>query len=163
VQAQPEREAVRRLGDQIRRSITDLHEVVSAMKTGKREDVQTLVADFQAVGVDVTLRESGERKTLPTTAFRVVQEALTNAVKHAPGQPVEVELGWQGDELRVTVTNGLAGLRERVAEAGGRIEWRIDARLPVKPAAKITRSRTGLVTAALMFGILPIIFMVGIR
>jgi signal transduction histidine kinase len=65
------------------------------------------------------------------TVYRVVQEALTNARKHAVGQPVEVRLGG-GEEVRVEVTNpvgraagtpgsgtGLVGLAERVQLAGG--------------------------------------------
>ncbi|MFI5893956.1 LuxR C-terminal-related transcriptional regulator [Actinoplanes sp. NPDC051513] len=69
-------------------------------------------------------------------AYRVVQEALTNARKHAPGSPVELVMaGGPGEELRIDVSNpapaaagpvpgsglGLAGVAERVELAGGRL------------------------------------------
>lgn len=76
--------------------------------------------------------------TLSRTAFRIVQEGLTNARKHAPGQPVEVRLrGAAGGELEVEVRNrlapgdgaavssagvGLLGLRERAELAGGSLQ-----------------------------------------
>ena len=64
-------------------------------------------------------------------AYRVVQEALTNARKHAPGKPVAVTVAATAGGIRVEVTNpmvgnepgperGLAGMRERVEGLGGR-------------------------------------------
>jgi signal transduction histidine kinase len=66
------------------------------------------------------------------TAYRVVQEALTNARRHAPGSAVDVEVEYHGDALVVQVRDngpgpgggdvvghGLAGMRERVAMSGG--------------------------------------------
>ena len=102
----------------------------------------------------VVLRDavSGEvPDTLGRTAYRVVQESLTNARKHAAGSSVDIEVsGDQADGLTVSVVNtsgrpsglgggqGLAGLRERVALAGGRLTcgptpeggWRVSAWLP---------------------------------
>ena len=92
--------------------------------------------------------------TLSRNAFRVVQEALTNARKHAPSAPVRVALsGAPGEELEVEMDNpmaarsgaalpsagvGLAGLTERAVLAGGTLEhgprsdgsFRVRARLP---------------------------------
>lgn len=105
-------------------------------------DLPGLVADARAAGMRVDLRESAEGEvptTASRTAYRVVQEALTNARKHAPGSAVTVEVrGAPGSGLEVAVRNpaslqrhndalagagvGLLGLRERVALAGGRIE-----------------------------------------
>ncbi|GAB7036290.1 MULTISPECIES: sensor histidine kinase [Catenuloplanes] len=90
-------------------------------------------------------------------AYRVVQEALTNATKHAAGASVRVRLGRDGDEIAVTVRNtagsaaptvtalphggrGLTGLRERVGLAGGALRagplpdggFEVAARLPVR-------------------------------
>jgi signal transduction histidine kinase len=77
---------------------------------------------------------------LGRTAYRVVQEGLTNARKHAPGAPVRVAVRADGGTLKVEVVNlrapglaqptptgtgagiGLVGLEERVALAGGRLE-----------------------------------------
>lgn len=88
-------------------------------------------------------------------AFRTVQEALTNARKHAPGAPVTIELGHGTDTVEVTVRNpmprgrptrpltgsgsgyGLAGLAERAKLAGGLLStcedqdtWRVHLRIP---------------------------------
>jgi signal transduction histidine kinase len=92
-------------------------------------------------------------------AYRIVQEALTNARRHAPGRPAAVRVGWADGRLDLEVRNmvanghgapagppgsghGLVGMRERVAlyggtlEAGfdGRAEWVVHATLPVEPA-----------------------------
>jgi signal transduction histidine kinase len=92
-------------------------------------------------------------------AHRVVQEALTNAMKHAPGAAVEVEVDLGDEELRITVRNaavvapstiahtgsglGLAGMRERLAALDGSLAagpepdggFRLCARLPVAGVA----------------------------
>ena len=106
-------------------------------------DVETLVRDALAAGANVQLDMPD---VLPETsdavgraAYRVVQEALTNAAKHAPHAAVHVEVAADEDELAVTVANersrssagataasgsgyGLAGMRERVELAGGSLE-----------------------------------------
>lgn len=117
-------------------------------------DLPSLLEETRAVGTPV--RVTGEVGAVPgvagRTAYRVVQEALTNARKHAPGQPVRITLsGVAGTELEIAVTNplgaagapppgagrGLVGLTERVRLAGGRLdhqrsggEFRLRARLP---------------------------------
>lgn len=83
-------------------------------------------------------------------AYRAVQEALTNTVKHAYASCAQVELDWAEDELTLTVTDdgrgpartagghGLIGLRERAAACGGSAEagpgprggFRVVVRLP---------------------------------
>ncbi len=70
------------------------------------------------------------------TLRRTVQEGLTNARKHAPGEPVDIELGRDGERVELTMTNllgagrdvdrsrggvGLIGLEERARLAGGRV------------------------------------------
>ena len=118
-------------------------------------DLPTLVAESRATGTPVEL--SGEvgltevPGTTGRTAYRVVQEALTNARKHAPGQPVRIALdGAPGAKLEIEVSNplgarssipgtgtGLVGLTERVRLAGGHLdhrttasEFRVSASLP---------------------------------
>ena len=85
-------------------------------------------------------------------AFRVVQEALANARRHAPGGAVTVAVDWAGDGVGVTVGNapggpdpgpgsghGLLGMRERVQQAGGTLHvgsdqhggWTVGAHFPL--------------------------------
>lgn len=126
-------------------------------------DVEGLVAQWRGAGMDVVLREGGERGVLSLgvqrTAFRVVQEALTNAAKHATGARVRVGLCSGVDGVEVEVVNGpvvgvvrpsprsgygLRGLRERVELAGGEIDagpcpdggWRLRAILPGEGATE---------------------------
>ncbi|MFC5212942.1 sensor histidine kinase [Streptomyces coerulescens] len=89
----------------------------------------------ESAGLRVELRTSGTPRPLPqdteVAAFRVVQEALTNTVKHARAGSATVELDWAEDELTLTVTDdgqgpgsghgghGLIGIRERAAACGG--------------------------------------------
>ncbi|WP_425840378.1 histidine kinase [Microbacterium sp. PA5] len=69
-----------------------------------------LVAYWRDRGMPVELRQQGALHDLPavvsTTAYRCVQEALTNAARHAPGAPVDVEVAVAGHALRATVVNG---------------------------------------------------------
>ncbi len=106
-------------------------------------DLPELIGDARASGmaVDYTCRVAvdGPAVLLGRTAYRFVQEGLTNARKHAPDAEVRVLLdGAPGGELTITVSNrcagegrapaipgaglGLIGLRERIALAGGRVE-----------------------------------------
>jgi signal transduction histidine kinase len=96
-----------------------------------------LAARVRDTGVPVTLSIDGILDSLPAgvelTAYRVVQEALTNAVKHAAGATVAIKISGTRKELRVEVTDsggsaaavtsgsgrGLIGLRERLATCGG--------------------------------------------
>ena len=89
----------------------------------------------ESTGLRVELSGSGTPRPLPpdteVAAFRVVQEALTNTVKHARATSATVELDWTEDELTLTVTDdgqgpgsghgghGLIGIRERAAACGG--------------------------------------------
>jgi signal transduction histidine kinase len=121
-------------------------------------DVRELVASSCRAGMRVELLREETTGAVPDrvgrTAYRVVQEALTNALKHAPGAQVRVRLtGARGRGLTVEVANtapahvpvagggagqGLVGLAERVSLAGGRLEhgpadgggWRLQAWLP---------------------------------
>jgi signal transduction histidine kinase len=107
-----------------------------------RADLRELVDASVAAGVDVRLECGGDADAVPSavlrTAHRVVQEALTNVHKHAPGGQVRVDVRCDADAVTVAVTNtaatadpvlgptgsgsGLRGLRERVAIIGGTLQ-----------------------------------------
>ncbi|NYI91450.1 signal transduction histidine kinase [Amycolatopsis endophytica] len=104
-------------------------------------DVAALVGEVTAAGSEVRLTDDTGSAAAPAStgraAYRIVQECLTNARKHAPGLPVQVDLsGAPGDGLRILVRNalparpaaappgagtGLVGLAERAEIAGGRL------------------------------------------
>ena len=119
-----------------------------------------LVARTREAGLPVTLEIRGTRRPLPAGAepalYRIVQEALTNAIKHAGGATTRVELAWgeQAVELRVVdlgdggpspeltgAGHGLIGMRERMRVHGGELEagprpggagFEVVARLPLE-------------------------------
>jgi signal transduction histidine kinase len=108
-------------------------------------DLASLVEESRAIGTRIDLDDSIDPAEVPgttgRTAYRVVQEALTNARKHAPGQPVRIALGGApGTLLKIDVSNplggasaipgsgtGLVGLTERVRLAGGQLDHRLTA------------------------------------
>ena len=117
-----------------------------------------LLREFRRAGLEVLLRTDGDLSQVDgaadTIAYRIVQEALTNAHKHGAEHRAQVLIGVADDELWITITNpigqppdreqptgfhvGLVGLRERVASVRGTIEtgpyeqeWRVAARLPL--------------------------------
>ncbi len=101
------------------------------------DQLPELASRVRDTGVQVTLTLDGTFETLPAgielAAYRVVQEALTNAVKHATGAAVDIKISGTPDELRIEVTDtggasaavasgsgrGLIGLRDRLAAYGG--------------------------------------------
>jgi signal transduction histidine kinase len=97
------------------------------------ESIAALVERARASGLSVTLTADPVPGHVERTAYGIVQEALTNAARHAPGAPVTVEITSGTGSTTVTVTNpvppgtvvvegfGLAGLRERVRMAGGTV------------------------------------------
>jgi signal transduction histidine kinase len=119
--------------------------------------VGELAERVRALGSPCTLRVDGEFDTLPAevalSAYRIVQEALSNAVRHAAGAEIGVELRVGRDSVHVVVRNapggsgsvnegaghGLLGMRERAAMLGGRLVagstvdggFEVAARLPL--------------------------------
>ncbi|GGU59690.1 hypothetical protein GCM10010211_25800 [Streptomyces albospinus] len=88
--------------------------------------IPSLVESAAAAGTPVHLAESGEPRPLAPTAdhagYRVAQEGLTNAYKHAPGAPITVSLRYEPDSLVVEVANGpvpQVGAGHRAAVSGG--------------------------------------------
>ena len=121
------------------------------------EHLDRLVAQARESGLPVELRIEGEPTQLPPgvdlTAYRLVQEGLTNAIKHARASKADVVVRYGDGSVEVTVTDdgpgggdggggghGLVGMRERVTVYGGELEagprpeggYSLRARLPVQ-------------------------------
>jgi signal transduction histidine kinase len=120
------------------------------------EHVERLVEQTCEAGLPVELRVEGEATELPAgldlTAYRLVQEGLTNALKHARATRAEVVVNYGDGQIEVTVSDdgagvgngdggghGLVGMRERVSVYGGELDagpqpgggYRLRARLPL--------------------------------
>jgi signal transduction histidine kinase len=122
--------------------------------------VQSLVASAKATGLDVTLHIVGATDDLQpaaaAAAYRIVQEGITNALKHSRGSPIQVSIA-SGETVTVEVVNGAArsmpdrlassggghglqGIRDRVVSLGGNVEagpepgigWRLHAAFPAR-------------------------------
>ena len=103
-------------------------------------DVPALVSQLREAGLSVELQVEGERRELPVgielSAYRIVQEALTNALKHAGESNASVNIRYGSDSLELEIADdgtgvpapvssgghGLVGMRERVALYGGRLD-----------------------------------------
>lgn len=100
----------------------------------------TLLESFRRAGLEVTVHEEGTVTPLPPgvdlTAYRIIQEALTNVTKHAGTGSAQVRLVWNRDRVTITVADdgvgapvvpdrppgyGLIGMRERATAVGGRL------------------------------------------
>jgi signal transduction histidine kinase len=163
-------ERTRQIADLVRSSghvaLEELREVVSVLRTDDSAplgppptlvNLEALVDDSRSAGIRIDFQTLGvPRKvsgSVERTAFRVVQESLTNILKHAPGAAARIDLIWQPSRLDVSVRNGpprqapmnlpesgfgLRSLRERVSllsgefRAGATFEggWRVYASLP---------------------------------
>jgi signal transduction histidine kinase len=123
----------------------------------KLEDVDALLKPARDAGLEATLKITGEQRSLPgaldLSAYRIVQEALTNVLKHAGASRVEVTVDYQADAVALTISDngngassapsgghGLIGMRERVDLFGGDLTtgssslggFTVRATLPVK-------------------------------
>ncbi|HXN57030.1 MAG TPA: histidine kinase [Candidatus Angelobacter sp.] len=123
------------------------------------DSLDALVARVREAGLPVELRIDGERRSLPpgvdVAAYRIVQEALTNALKYAGGARTEVVLRYTPDAVDLEVVDegmiataadgigrGLVGMEERVALFGGTLDagkrpergYAVRAHLPLTPS-----------------------------
>jgi signal transduction histidine kinase len=124
--------------------------------------VASLVDRFRGTGADIELDVEGEQperipEAVQLAAFRIVQESLTNATRHAPGAAARVRLAYENDRLYVGIENnsgqerngsgrgrgvGIAGMHERATALGGTLEagpsacgFRVTAELPYRRGA----------------------------
>lgn len=144
------------------RSVLDV--LAPEERTPAEEDLVALAARAKAAGIPNVLVVSGEPWPAQSPASlavnRIVREALTNAGRHAPGEPVSLSVAWSPNEVRVTSANafvsggatggirpgrGLTGIRHRagllggtyhVSAAQGRFEVRVT--LPAPAASQTT-------------------------
>ena len=146
------------------RSVLDLlrgtDEAAPRSPTAGLDQLDRLVANAAATGLDVRVETEGAARTLPPevdlAALRITQEALTNVTRHAGASHALVRLSYEPDQLVVEVDddgqgapagdaaatpggNGIVGMRERAAALGGRLDagpgpsggFRVTARLPI--------------------------------
>jgi signal transduction histidine kinase len=155
--------------DVARATIGEIDALVRALREDERDDppapadpaaFEELWQRHRHAGVPIDAEVRGERPVLPhgvaRAGYRILQEALTNAVRHGCG-PIHLVLAFQSDAVEVTVTNGIApasggfrgdghgitGMRERAAVLGGtlvtvpgRERFRLHARLPIADPAQ---------------------------
>jgi signal transduction histidine kinase len=168
--ARPDRAgaAMETVADTARGALAELRRVLGVLRSDATlapapdlAAVDELVASVRQAGLDVEVRTEGEARPLSgvvsLAAYRVVQESLTNVLRHAAARRAEVALAYGDDALVVTVSDdgrgagaspdagagghGLAGMRERVTVLGGRLDagprdgggFAVRARLPLAP------------------------------
>jgi signal transduction histidine kinase len=153
-------QAVRDAAEELRatgcQALEELRDAVGLLRRGSGDgndgatdepavlDLTSLIEESRSVGVPITLVEEGSAvlasPVVGRTAHRVVQEALTNVRKHAPGAKVEINARYRADGVRLTIRNsaatrsvdtrltaagsgtGLTGLRQRVDLVKGTLE-----------------------------------------
>jgi signal transduction histidine kinase len=122
------------------------------------DQLEVLVEEVRRAGIPVELRVEGERRRLPQgvelSAYRVVQESLTNVLKHARATSAQVTVDFGASQLGLEIQDdgdgggdgasgghGVAGMRERVQLYGGELRagrgergFRVSAHIPLRPA-----------------------------
>jgi signal transduction histidine kinase len=156
------RQPIRAIDKAARAALADLRRVLGVLQADGPYEPQpglarldSLIDQVRATGLEVALEVEGALKPLPATvdlsAFRIIQEALTNTIKHADARHARVSVRYgtdlrlqirddgRGDELGSRSGNGLTGMRERAAMLGGRVEahspttggYLVTARIPL--------------------------------
>jgi signal transduction histidine kinase len=142
-----EGQALRNVEAAGRTALTEMRRMLGALREGDDlleltpgpglDDLESLATDVRAAGLDVRLHVQGDPVELPRSldlsAYRIVQEGLTNALKHSGGRRAEVTVDYEADRLRLEVRDdgpggwsqgdglghGLIGIGERVKAYGG--------------------------------------------
>ena len=145
-----EREALVSVEQIGRQALTEMRRMLGVMRTGEEQPaalapqpglqhLDRLIAQVEEAGLPVTLHIEGERPDLSPgvdlSAYRIVQEGLTNALKHAKGAHADVVIRYIDGLVQLEITDdgigtpngtpgghGLVGMRERVAVYGGTLE-----------------------------------------
>ncbi len=159
-----------------RTAVDELHRMLGALRTADEPEppaavgidrVEDLTARVREAGLTAEFAVFGTPVPLPDstsqTAYRIVQEAVTNALKHAHASVIDVRIRYLAREIEIDVADdgrgatpsavaaggmGLLGMRERVAVLGGTVEtgtrstggFRVRARLPLVPAEQAVPS-----------------------
>jgi signal transduction histidine kinase len=169
VRSDPDRaeEVFDRISATAREALMELRRTLKVLRSGEPErqpqpgleGLAPLVASVRRADLTASLEEHGERRPvapdLALTAYRIVQESLTNTVKHARATTVSVRLDWLDSALNLEIRDdgcgpehdatpggrGLVGMRERVSAAGGELTcgpgpdgvgYRVAASLPLQ-------------------------------
>jgi len=158
------RRALRAVEETGRAAMADLDHVLGLLRADEPRDARPrrtladldrLLGEARAAGAEISAAGTGDVAAVPAVVsregYRIVQESLTNAARHAGGQPVTLRVDVTAELLTLAVANrlpdpappsgggrGLAGMRERVALLGGRMAagpedgwWRVEVRLPL--------------------------------
>jgi signal transduction histidine kinase len=163
------RPALAAIKDASRQGISDVHSLVTALRAENGQptaptpgiaDLDGLVGTARATGLTVTTAVRGEPRPLPAVidvaAARIVQESLTNVVRHSTAENAEVAVTYGADQLDVAVDNdgrplnsspssggsGITGMRERARALGGDLSvqrhpgggFSVRATLPIESA-----------------------------
>ena len=165
-------DALRSIEESARSTLAELNRLVGVLRKDSAApelgpqptlaDVDTVLKAARAAGLDVALKVMGDERPLPAavdlSGYRIVQECITNVLKHASATRVDVQLDYRADALVIVVSDngraaramantanastghGLIGMRERVAVFGGDLTtgysslggFTVRATLPVK-------------------------------
>jgi signal transduction histidine kinase len=160
-------EALRSIEESARATLAELNRLVGVLRKGPEgpelapqptlDDIESVLKPARDAGLDVAVKVSGAKRELPAaldlSAFRIVQESVTNVLKHANASRVEVVIDYEDEGIALTISDngsgpderlstghGLIGMRERVALFGGKMGtgssplggFTVHARLPYK-------------------------------
>jgi signal transduction histidine kinase len=172
--AQHEKDSLNRIAAIGREALSEMHRMLGVLRIANGDgperapqpgirDLDPLIARTRDAGVQTTLTVDGPSVQLPSaidlSAYRIIQEALTNVIRHSGAEHAEVRLSYRAAKLELTVLDdgngtsaeqssangsggghGLIGMRERVALFGGRLEtgprsdgpgYRVYASIPI--------------------------------
>ncbi len=149
--------ALDHVSEAVSQALAELRATVRELRAAPQpslRDVESLAETARAAGFHVrTNVERVEEPEVSATAYRLVQEAVTNALRHSNGRRITIDAWRANDDLKVIVQDdgvtaeaaeehaGLTGLRERVTALGGRLDtgpaargWLVSATLPLAAA-----------------------------